>query len=300
MTDAPFEERRFAGAEDLTLAATAWGHPGDPCVLLLHGAGQSRQAWRHAARAIAATGWYAVALDHRGHGDSDWPEGSHYEFDHFADDVEAVLEQLPSPPVLIGASLGGIAGLVAQGRTSRQLYAGLVLVDVTPALDFTGVRRIMRFMSAHPQGFASLADASLAIADYTGREPPAQVDGLRSVLRLDQASDRWRWHWDPRFLDDKIQLLDAEGTADEGAVAARAALIRGKLDAAAINVHVPTLIVRGAKSDLVTPDAVRALQAIIPGSEYVDVAEAGHMVAGDDNDTFTAAVLDFLHRIGTG
>jgi pimeloyl-ACP methyl ester carboxylesterase len=274
----------------LTLAASTWGEDSHPPVLLLHGAGQSRHAWRHTARALAGIGRYAIAVDHRGHGDSDWPELGDYEFSHYADDVERLLEQLSAPPVVIGASLGGIAALIAQGRSPVQRYEALILVDVTPAMQFSGVRRVVGFMAAHPEGFESLEHASSAIAEYTGRPRPATVDGLRRVLRADADTGRWRWHWDTRFLDNKIHVLDH----DDGEL--RAHQIREELETAAANVRVPTLIVRGERSDLVTPEAVRALVDIIPGADYVDVADAGHMVAGDDNDRFTAAVLHFLQE----
>ena len=280
--------RQFHGGGGLTLAATTWGDQSHPPVLLLHGAGQSRHAWRHTAHALAGIGHYAIAVDHRGHGDSDWPELADYEFSHYADDIDRLLQQLTAPPVVIGASLGGIAALVAQGRSSVQRYEALVLVDVTPAMQFSGVRRILGFMAAHPEGFESLEQASALIAEYTGRPRPGTPEGLRSVLRADATTGRWRWHWDTRFLDDKLHVLDhphAEWRAER---------VRRELEAAAANLRVPTLVVRGERSDLVTPEAARALVDIIPGAHYVDVADAGHMVAGDDNDRFTAAVLHFL------
>lgn len=288
MTDIDPVDRQFEGGAGLVLAASTWGDEADPPVLLLHGAGQSRHAWRHTARALAEVGRYSIAVDHRGHGDSDWPELADYEFSHYADDVERLLQQLTAPPVVIGASLGGIAALTAQGRSSEQRYEALVLVDVTPAMQFSGVRRILAFMAAHPEGFDTLEHASVAIADYTGRPRPATPEGLRSVLRADVETGRWRWHWDARFLDGKLHVLDDP----QGEL--RADQVRRELEAAAAMVRVPTLVVRGEQSDLVTPEAVRALVDIIPGAQYVDVADAGHMVAGDDNDRFTAAVLHFL------
>lgn len=274
------------------LAASTWGDVADPPVLLLHGAGQSRHAWRHTGRALADVGRYAIAVDHRGHGDSDWPELADYEFSHYADDVERLLQQLAAPPVAIGASLGGIAALVAQGRSSEQLYEALVLVDVTPAMQFSGVRRVLAFMAAHPGGFDTLEQASAAIADYTGRPRPATPEGLRSVLRIDAENGRWRWHWDVRFLEGRLHVLDhAHGEL-------HAEQLRRDLEAAAAKVRVPTLVIRGERSDLVTPEAVRALVDIIPGAQYIDVADAGHMVAGDDNERFTAAVVRFIDERG--
>jgi pimeloyl-ACP methyl ester carboxylesterase len=66
---------------------------------------------------------------------------------------------------------------------------------------------------------------------------------------------------------------------------------------AARSLKIPTLLVRGRDSDLVTVEAARQFAEIVPHSEFIDVANAGHMVAGDKNDIFTSAVLDFLTRM---
>ena len=131
------------------------------------------------------------------------------------------------------------------------------------------------------------------IADYTGRPKPDSPDGLRQVLR--QSGDsRWHWHWDIRFLEGRAdEILSAEqGTA-------RSDGIRTMLLDAAARIRVPTLVVRGAQSDMVSPEAVREFVDVVPGSRFVDVADAGHMVAGDQNDRFVGAVLDFLTDLRT-
>lgn len=230
----------------------------------------------------------AVTVDHRGHGDSDWPIESSYDWDHFGDDVEALIDRFSRPPVMVGASLGGMSALIAQGRSDTQLYRALVLVDVTPRMELDGVKRIVGFMAAHPEGFDSLDDASQVIADYTGRPKPDSPEGLRQVLRHGD-DGRWRWHWDIRFLEGRAdEILSAqEGTE-------RSDAIRTMLLDAASQVRVLTLVVRGAQSDMVSPEAVREFVDIVPGSRFVDVADAGHMVAGDQNDHFVSAVLEFL------
>jgi pimeloyl-ACP methyl ester carboxylesterase len=281
---------RLAGA-GVELAASTWGDPSDPPVVFLHGAGQSRQAWAEVAGRVAANGWYAVAVDHRGHGDSEWPEGPDYDWHHFAGDATAIAGSFDRPPVMIGASLGGVAALLAQRVAPRQLYRALVLVDVTPRLEPEGVRRIVGFMAGHPEGFASLEEASTVIAAYTGRPKPASPDGLRQVLRRHE-DGRWRWHWDVRFL------LGRVSHDDDGVASVVSTDIAERLmTAGARAVKVPTLVVRGAQSDLVSPAAAREVLALIPGSRYVDVADASHMVAGDQNDRFGAAVVDFLTEL---
>lgn len=276
---------RLRAARGLTLAATRYGEIDHPPVVFLHGAGQTRHAWNETAVAVAARGFQAICVDHRGHGDSDWPEHPDYEFADYADDLDEILDQLSEPPVMVGASLGGIAILAAHGRQHHQRYRGVVLVDITPRIDVAGARRILGFMGAHPEGFATLADASAVIAHYTGRRPPERLDGLRKVLRQDPDTNRWRWHWDLRFLHGR---LDTEHL-DE-----RTSALQHQLLDAARRLTVPTLIVRGGRSELVSPEAVDELIAAMPHARTIDVAGAGHMIAGDDNDTFTDAVTAFL------
>jgi len=282
---------RFRG-DGVELAADVRGEPFAPPVLLLHGGGQTRHAWTKTADELATRGWRTVALDLRGHGDSDWPESGEYDTEHFAADILCVVEQLGQAPAVVGASLGGMTALTAQRLAAPQLFSAIVLVDVTPQMERAGVERIVGFMLAHPDGFASLDEASDAIAAYRpGKPRPADPSGLARTLR--QGDDgRWHWRWDARFLttkfratEDGIEVLDA-----------RRELMQERLLAGARRLAAPTLLVRGAESDVVSADGVASFLEAVPHAEYFDVAAAGHMVAGDQNDAFTDAVIRFLER----
>lgn len=293
---APGAPRRLElrGAAGLRLIADERGDAAGPPVLLLHGGGQTRHAWGATAEVLAARGWRTIALDLRGHGESEWPTDGAYEINDFAADVIAVVDALPAAPIVVGASLGGIATLAAQGTIDRQLYAGVVLVDVTPRLEPAGVARIVGFMTAHPDGFASLDEAADAIAVYLPhRSRPAELGGLERTLRP-CADGRWRWRWDVRFLTGKRDIVGG----DPSALSDRTDQMRTVLTDAARQLAVPTLLVRGALSDLVSEDGARELLDVVPHARHVDVVGAGHMVAGDRNDAFTATVVDFLdeHR----
>lgn len=272
---------RFALAQG-TLVADAWGPVGAPTVLLLHGGGQTRHAWGEAARRLGADGWQAVALDLPGHGDSDWVPDGDYSTAALARMVADVLAGLPRPAALVGASLGGLASIAALGRAEPPAVAALVLVDVAPRVELAGVQRIVDFMTAHPEGFASLEEAARHVARYRGREAvePARLDGLRKNLRRN-AAGRWMWHWDPMLLHERNHA----GRTDPEALERALAGWRG-----------PTLLVRGALSDVVSLDGARALLERVPGARFVDLAEAGHMVAGDANDAFSETIIDFLHE----
>jgi len=281
---------QFRGARGITLIADDWGDSTDPPVLLLHGGGQTRHAWRGTAPALAAHGWRAIALDLRGHGDSDWPGEDAYDLEYFAEDLQAVVEALPRPPVMVGASLGGMMGLTAQLRADHQLYAAVALVDIAPHMEPAGIERVVGFMLAYPNGFASLADAADAVTAYLpDRRRSTNTDGLHKNL-LQGIDGRWRWRWDPRFLSTQPEL----GTGDPIAIRGRLQHMRDTLTDAARALTVPTLLIRGARSDVVSPDSVEHFLESVPHATFVDVADASHMVAGDRNDIFTAALTDFL------
>jgi pimeloyl-ACP methyl ester carboxylesterase len=270
----------FEGFEGIHLVADVRGDP-DACpVLFLHGGGQTRHAWGSTAEKVADDGWRTVSLDLRGHGDSDWAENGDYSFTAFCADVVAVADQLGKPPVLVGASLGGMSAMLAEGTSDRVVGCGLVLVDITPKTNPLGIERIKTFMESGIEGFDSLDDAAAAIAAYTPqRERKANPKGLMKVLR--QRGDRWYWHWDPRFI----------GHGRTEVVPDRLA---GLLDVATANITVPTLLVHGLLSDVVTQEGVDDLLRQIPGSRAVAVGGAAHMIAGDRNDAFSSAVIEFL------
>jgi pimeloyl-ACP methyl ester carboxylesterase len=290
------EQIEFRGAGNLRLVADAFGPTSGPPALLLHGFGQTRQSWGVAAADLGNQGWRAYSLDMRGHGDSDRSPAAAYDHTDFAADLLALCHSLKTPPLVIGASMGGIAALAAQDTSDVQLYRGLVLVDITPDVDAEGARRIIAFMAANPDGYASLEEAAEAIAAYRGPERgKASTRGLTRVLRQG-ADTRWRWHWDPRALDEgKLWLTDPKATE------AYRDRIRAKMTSGVGKLAVPTMLVRGGSSDVVTREAAESLLRLLPHAKFVDVAEASHMVAGDRNDVFTAAVLEFaVPLLGAG
>lgn len=248
-------------------------------MILLHGGGQRRHSWRATGQRLAGEGWTAIALDARGHGDSDWSPDGDYSVDALVDDLAVVVKSLGEPAVLVGASMGGMTALVGQGERG-DLAKALVLVDIVPRVEPAGAERITAFMTGAPGGFASLDEAADAVAAYNPHRPrPRNPEGLRRNLR--QGSDgRWYWHWDPAIL-----AIGDEPTRAAGYQRARAAAAR---------ITVPTLLVRGSDSDIVSEEGVTELLELIPGSRYIDVPSTGHMVAGDDNDVFTGRLSEFL------
>lgn len=277
---------RLAG-DGLALAADAYGPDDGPPVLLFHGGGQTRHAWGGTARLLGDKGWRATTVDLRGHGDSEWAvaDGG-YGLDSFAADIRTVAASQSGPPVLIGASLGGISSLVAiaEAPPDVTVASGLVLVDVAPRLEEEGIARIAEFMLGNLDGFASLDEVADAVAAYNPHRPrPSDLSGLRKNVRL-RDDGRWYWHWDPRFL--------LGGRTDEP----RSLRNEGRLEDAARALTLPTLLVRGRQSDVLSEEGARHLLTLVPHARHVDVGGAGHMVAGDRNDAFNDAVVEFLRE----
>jgi len=283
------ERIELSGCNGLRLIAEAAGDPANPPVLLFHGGGQTRNAWGTTVEALAATGFRAMTVDLRGHGESDWAPDSDYTIDAFAGDVIEVARTFSRPPAFVGASLGGIASLIAAGEhVNEKLACAVVLVDVAPRIEQAGRDRIGDFMSEHMMtGFASLDEVADAIQRYNPHRPrPTDLAGLRRNLR--ERDGRWFWHWDPSFIAGRL------GSDDE----TRSSLVpESRLEAAARALtSVPTQLVRGRQSDLLSEEGAKAFLDLVPHAEFVDVAGAGHMVAGDRNDLFNDAVVGFLTR----
>lgn len=284
----PSRPLRFEVADGVQLVGEAWGDEGAQSVLLFHGGGQTRHAWSGTGRALARAGWHAMAIDQRGHGESSWAPDGDYAPNTFANDVIKVVTELGDPPVLVGASLGGMASMQAIDAAGTKLARGLVLVDIATRMEHNGIARIFEFMTTQPEGFASLDEAADVIAAYNPhRTRPKNLRGLEKNLR--QGEDgRWRWHWDPRFLDGK-----------------HAGIVTGKerqssLDNMARRLDLPTLLVRGRMSDVLSQEGADHFMTLAPRATYADITDAGHMVAGDRNDVFTDAVIHFLRNEGLG
>jgi pimeloyl-ACP methyl ester carboxylesterase len=275
----------FSINDNIIIAADAFGDSHNPTVILLHGGGQTRHSWGETANEFAKNGWYAIALDARGHGDSSWAESETYNYDNYVADLNQIVTQLNTKPALVGASMGGITALLLAGETNSDLIKSLILVDIAPKTEQKGIERIFAFMSAHTDGFESIEHAAEAVAKYLPHRPkPSENSRLEKNLRK-KADGKYYWHWDPAMLENWKKI-----TPD----------IKIKMEerqfAAAKKLKIPTLIVRGGMSDVVSEKVMAEFLDAVPNVESVTVADATHMVAGDSNHAFTKAVLAFLAK----
>ena len=271
----------WQGANGVTIRGDAWGDPNGRVVILQHGGGQTRHAWRGAGETLGNAGYYAIAMDSRGHGDSDWAEDAAYEPEMNVQDLLAVVDSIGAQqPILVGASMGGSTSLLAVG-TGRLHAAAMVMVDIAPRIEPEGSDRIKAFMDQKPDGFDSLEEVADAIASYQPqRTRPRNLDGLAKNIRLG-SDGKYHWHWDPRRRNRTWDMSEH----------------RQSLERAADNLNLPVLLVRGGLSDVLTEEGAQSFLQQCPHAEYVNVTGAAHMVAGDRNDVFSGAVVDFLHRV---
>jgi len=276
---------RFRGIDELALAADEWNRDADiaadkPTILMLHGGGQNRHSWKNTGHILADAGFHVVALDSRGHGDSDRSPTANYSLETLTGDTLQVIYQIGRPVALIGASMGGLTSLPVAHEAGPELVTKLVLVDVVPRFEKSGSARIRDFMFSGIDGFTSLEEAADAVAAYLPhRARPRSVEGLKKNLRL--RDGKWFWHWDPAFLtapgDDPFERAEM-------------------LEHAAINLQIPILLIRGKLSDVVSTEGVQDFLQKVPGAQFVELSDAGHTAAGDDNDAFTDAVVQFVRQ----
>ena len=276
----------FQTDEEITIVADAYGHPADDPILLLHGGGQTRNSWKRTGEILAAKGWYVIATDARGHGDSSWSKKGNYHFEYLREDLVTITKTLAKKPIFIGASMGGICSLAAM-HYHPTIAKGLILVDVSPRIEKKGTDRIFAFMSAKPEGYASLEEVQAAVRAYLpNRKNIGSLNGLKKNLRQ-LPNGRYSWHWDPAMLrvwQSKTSDVTQKETEDF-------------LMTALMNLKIPAMLVRGGISDVVSKEIVEELKVTAPHLIYVDVADAGHMVAGDSNHVFTNALLTFLEKL---
>jgi pimeloyl-ACP methyl ester carboxylesterase len=266
--------------DGLTLVADIGGTLGAPTIIFMHGGGQTRHSWLGATQSLINAGYRIIRYDARGHGESDWSPDGDYSLATRARDLAVITENILGKVALVGASLGGATAMEAISTGYRP--AALSLVDIVPRPDPRGVARIRKFMLANPDGFATLDEAADAVAAYNpNRARPPDQEGLLKNLRL-REDKRFYWHWDPDILsvDPARQVAEFERT------------VRGLTTAQGI----PVQLVRGLKSDVVSEDGIEEFRRAMPSLEIFEVADAGHMVAGDRNDAFTAGVIEFLQR----
>jgi len=256
----------------LRLHLLDWGSAGCPPLLLLHGAAQTAHSFDEVAPALART-HHVIALDQRGHGDSDW--APRYDRDAFASDIAAVLDAHGwDAATLIAMSLGGLNAIAFAAEQPARVHA-LVVVDVVPTVARAGKEAIGKQLAIH--SFETFDAAVEHARAFNPRRTVANIrERLHHAMRKD-ASGHWVYKFDPA-------IGGAAGRDPES------------LWWAVGRLRCPVLLLRGAESNILTADGAERFVRTVPGSATAVVPGAGHSVMGDNPPGFLAAVQPFLHR----
>ena len=276
----PVVSGEFTTPEGIALATDIAGDPWKPRLIFVHGGGQSRRSWRRALRNMASSGFSVVSFDLRGHGESSWSDNGDYTLEAHVRDLTAIVKAMPSRPSLIGASLGGRVALETAARLGPELVKALVLVDLTPRLHPAGMERVQNFLQISMKGFDSIEEAAGVLEKYAERQIGHNYFRLRNSIRT-EPNGRIYWRWDPEAATEKsLARPDIEDLLTE----------------AAAHLKIPTLLVRGTESDLVTDDCVSHFKQTLPSAEVFNIEGGGHLMKTQDLTVFCEATIDFLKR----
>lgn len=269
-------EDKFVQANGMRLHYLDWGNHDKPKMLMLHGGAQSAHSWDFFALAMRDH-FHIVALDQRGHGDSDWSEAGDYATPFYVADINAFTDLIGFDRfVLIGLSMGGrnAYGFTA---TYPEKVQRLIVIDVGPDMQAEGRRHIREFLEG-TETFDSFDWLVERVKRYNPRRPEEQIRG--SLLNnLKQMPDgRWTWKHDRR----RGIRRDSGGELNEAAWEDLA------------RITTPTLIVRGAESNMLSPETATKMRHAVQNSQLVEVPKAGHLVQGDNPVGFEEVVRQFL------
>ena len=272
------ERREFEGFGGLRIVADAFGSPESSPVVLVHSGGQSKEFWHGSARALAEAGRYALCVDLRGHGESGHASDGRYDLDAQVQDLRAVLSALPSRALVVAAGLGGIIALATVGESAPHLVSGLALVDVNIWFEEAELKRLHAALIERTTRVETSEQITNALAAAHPGEP-APADRQRLLTAFTQQQDgRLEWRGDPKALE-STDLFDQQE----------------RLGEAAARISAPVVLMRGSLNETISNERLLRMQAMIKGSEIVEIEGAGHFL-GERDDLFDAVLLDFLER----
>ncbi len=258
-----------------------WGNENRPPLVFLHGGALTAHTWDVVCLALREQ-YHCLALDQRGHGDSDWADD--YSHERHCEDITGFIEQLGiGRTVMIGQSMGGLNSIVYAGQNGERL-AGLVIVDVGPELNIGGTRRIGDFIRDTPEADSIDAFIEKAMAFNPRRDPLLLRRSLHHNLRQ-LPNGKWTWKWDPNRMRAGASRIEEH--------------IEGmrRLWSHVERIDCPALVMRGAKSDVFSDANAEKLAATLPRGRWMRIAEAGHTVQGDNPRDMVAALRQFFGEI---
>jgi len=258
-----------------------WGNPDRPPLVFLHGGALTAHTWDVVCLALRDQ-YHCLALDQRGHGDSDWADD--YSHERHCEDITGFIEQLGiDRTVMIGQSMGGLNSIVYAGGSTRRL-AALVIVDVGPELNLGGTRRIGDFIRDTPEAESIDAFIEKAMAFNPRRDPLLLRRSLLHNLRQ-QPNGKWTWKWDPNRMRDGASRIEDHIEAMR------------RLWTHVERIDCPVLVMRGGKSDVFSDANAQKLAATLPQGRWVRIDDAGHTVQGDNPRDMVRVLREFFREI---
>ena len=271
---------KFVQVNGLNLHYLEWGNPSDPTILMLHGNSQQAHSWDFVSLPLSEH-YHVIALDQRGHGDSDWAPAGDYSLEAQQGDIDGFVRAvLPQRFHLIGHSMGGRNSYVWASRHQDTLHS-LVIVDTGPESAARGRNRIQRFKEL-PDELDSFEEFASRVEEYTGRSREQTLGSLKYSIRQ-RADGKWTWKYD------KIMRTPGQHSPTPTS---------DQLWDSVAKIDCPTLVVRGSESDIFTEETMGKMQSVIPQCTTVTVDRAGHLVAGDNPADFLVAVRELLAGVG--
>ena len=257
-----------------------WGGSGTP-ILFLHGGGINAHTWDCVA-VMLREGYRCIALDQRGHGDSEWSPVVDYRTAAHVGDIEGFIEATAlERPIVVGQSMGGLNAIAYATRHSDRMRA-MVIVDVAPEISGAGAQKIRDFSST-PELDSPEAFLERAVKFNPIRDPAVLCRSLHYNLRETPAG-KWTFKHDQRRRSDDAMRSFAED--------------RARLASELFRIRCPALVVRGGFSDVLTDEAAEKFARSLPDGRWVRVEKSGHNVQGDNPRALLDAMLEVFREAG--
>ena len=272
-------EDRSVNANGLNFHYLEWGDPANPTVFMLHGVSQQAHSWDFVSLALSPA-YHVIALDQRGHGDTDWAPDGDYSIDAMQADLDGVIDALGLDDFnLMGHSMGGRNSFIWASRHPKTLRS-LTIVDTGPETQRQGGDRIRQFREL-PNNLDSFQEFAERVKEYTGRTEEQVLGALKYSIR-ETPDGKWAWKWDPE--------MRIRGRGDPAWPTER---LWGCVEA----VDCPSLVVRGSRSDVFAVETMTKMGQVMTDCTTETIKDAGHLVQGDNPVDFTVAAQGLLSRI---
>lgn len=281
----PFTEEnepvdRTVQANGMNFHYLEWGDPSKPTVVMLHGVSQQAHSWDFVSLALSPD-YHILAVDQRGHGDTDWAADGTYTLDSMQDDIDGVIDALGLTDFnLMGHSMGGRNSFIWASRHPGTLRS-LTIVDTGPETQRRGQDRIRDFREL-PNNLDSFQEFADRVKEYTGRTEEQVLGALKYSIRQ-MPDGKWAWKWDPETRNRTRSGDDPKWNT-------------AKLWECVEAVDCPSLVVRGSRSDIFAEETLAKMGQVMTDCTTETIKDAGHLVQGDNPVDFIAAARGILSR----